>query len=246
MLVFVRAGILDSTDSQQVERAPVKREDERLHCHVKPVERIGDPEGGHEWLPDCKRLRRHFTGDDVQKGDDREADAKRDRMTDRLVLLAVQAHREEHGFQQREEDGFTDPTETEAGEGDAELRGAQVGIQMLQQMSCACRPAVTFINQRLELRGPQFHQSKLGGDKETVQKYEHHDGNRLPGNLHDEIPVHNRTSPKMTFTMSCRQMMPISFLRRSTTTAMRWPVFCISCRASSKRLLSSRNSAGVA
>ncbi len=67
---------------------------------------------------------------------------------------------------------LTDPAETQRSQGDAELAGGQISIELkvhgTQDMPTPAMPT----GNRFHLGGAQFDHSELGGDEEAVEQHE--------------------------------------------------------------------------
>ncbi len=74
------------------------------------------------------------------------------------------------GASKADEDRFGQPAQTEAGHGDAQLGGAEVGGEILQDVPGQPRAAVPRHDQRLQLRVAQFDEGEFGGDEEAVDQ----------------------------------------------------------------------------
>ena len=130
-------------------------------------------------------------------------------------------------------DRLTHPAEREAGQCDSELRCAQRRIQVLNQHSNHAGTAISLFDQGLKLGIPNLYEGKLSGHKETIQQYQKQHAQHSQADQNYGVQVHatRLTSPKMTFMMSCRLMMPISARSAARTMASRCPERCIRRRA---------------
>ena len=244
MRALALADRLDAQAAQQPEGGAVQRAVERIENQVEPAQRIRHPQRRRQRLLDRQRFGRKFSHDDVQKTDGRKPAHEGRGVPHLRRLHAQQVH---HRVQQRGKHRLAHPAQAQAGQGDAELRGAQRGIQMLNQPPGHARAAVARLDQPLELRVADFDQRELRRHKEAVQQHQHQHQQHLEGERQHfiRVQVHRRTSPKITFNTSCNDTMPISCRSRPSTMARRCPVRCIWRRASSARCSPSRYSAGL-
>ena len=135
--------------------------------------------------------------------------------------------------EQRHENRFRQPAQTQARHRDAQLRRAQIRGQVLQDVPRQPRPAIAPDNQRVQLRIAQFDKGEFRRDKKPIDQ---NDGQQAeqPEHVGGECIVYNVTSPKITFRMSCKLTMPVSRWSGLKTTAMREPACCIRRKASSR------------
>ena len=65
---------------------------------------------------------------------------------------------------------LTNPTESKAGDGDAQLGGGDVGIKVIKTVEHRVGAAFPFGGEMLHLGAPNRDQGELGGNKEAVQQ----------------------------------------------------------------------------
>jgi len=123
----VAAGAGQAGHAQHHVGAGIEHEDEGVHGPVETVERQGAPQGDRLGNADRQRFRRQFADHDVQEGDDAEGDHEGDAMDD---FLGGDAGQCEQRFEQAGKGRFADPAQAEGGEGDAQLAGRQVGVEL--------------------------------------------------------------------------------------------------------------------
>src|SRR4030095_3976407 len=151
-----------------------------------------------------------------------------------------------HGrAQQRPEDRVPHPAESETGQGDAQLRRAQIPVEMFQDMPDGPGPAIALGLQFIQLGLADLDQRKLGRDKKTVEQDKHEDGDDLQRDS-TGINCHGCVCMplKITFKMSCKVTVPTSLPSRPRTIASLCRGRCIWPTATSRRVLSSRYNAG--
>ena len=100
---------------------------------------------------------------DVEEGDDGEGDGERDGVERRLGDAPG-----ERRFEQVCDDGLADPAQRERGHRDAELRGGDVGVEVVEQTEQAARAAVAGGGERLDARASDADEGELRGDEEAV------------------------------------------------------------------------------
>jgi hypothetical protein len=72
-------------------------------------------------------------------------------------------------FMDQHRDGrFTDPAERQAGDGNAQLRGGDVGVEVGESVKDRDRTAVAFGGKLLHASAPDRNQREFGGDEKTI------------------------------------------------------------------------------
>jgi hypothetical protein len=117
---------LDAEEAQDRARRVVQQPVQRIEKDEGEVEGIGDPQRHGLRLADGQRLRHLLADDDMQRGEDEEADQEGGQM-DRLL---GQAHRHEHRLEEGCDRRLADPAEAERGHGDAELAAGEIGFDI--------------------------------------------------------------------------------------------------------------------
>src|SRR5208337_2073109 len=107
------------------------------------------------------------------------------------------------------------------------------------------RPPPALGHQDIQLGFADADEREFSGDKKSVQQDQHQDGQDFQRVKNDGVPVHNFTSPNISFKMSSRLTTPSSLPSRASTMASRSPARCIRRSATSSRVSSPRNNAGV-
>ena len=103
---------------------------------------------------------------DVQRGDDRKGNRKRNRVPN----LVRQPEHMRHGQDERRNRGLTHPAKTKRGECDAELRHRERVVEMLGELLRISGAAAPLRNQRLETRGADLDAAELRRDEEAVHE----------------------------------------------------------------------------
>jgi len=170
VVVFVvRAWLTLAGDAQDSVGAGVEQVDGRVHGPVEQVQRHGGPQRQQLGLADRPRLGRQFADHDVQVRNDEEGDKERHRLDH---FSAVHAQVSQQRFEQVGERWFTDPAQAQRGEGDAQLAGRKVGVELVVYLAQdAAAPAMQFGN-GLDAGGAQLDHGELGGNEETVEQHQ--------------------------------------------------------------------------
>ena len=84
---------------------------------------------------------------------------------------------------------FPQPTKPEARCSNPNLAGGEIGVEVISNLPYKARPLHSFGSQRIELTIPDFDQRKFGNDKESVEKYEHHNRHQLGDQEEWRIPM---------------------------------------------------------
>ena len=92
-------------------------------------------------------------------------------------------------FQDACEVRLADPAQGEARQGHAQLRGGEIGIQVLPQVANHLGALVAVFDQGIKLRGAHLDQGKLGGDEEPVEQHQPHDGQQPAHDDGRRIPL---------------------------------------------------------
>ena len=190
-------------------------EPERPHDDVaKAVEhQDGDPEDPHEQLRGLGHQQRHHLGlleryrlgrqlaeHDVKGGDDRKRqhDADGVRHADGQVVAKQRKHRLEHLGQR----GLPDPAQRQTCHRDAQLRGRDVAVRVVQRPPNRARAAMSLRDQLVDACLAHRDQRELGGDEETVGEDQRQYGDQAEG---DACRVHAGTVPDCRLTIAdCR------------------------------------------
>jgi hypothetical protein len=122
----------DGARARPVEQSNRQRED-----FVEGVQRPCDGEGHTLGALKRHRLRGQFAEDDVKESDNREGDGERDCVQRDLGDASL-----ERLFQQMRDDRLAYPTERERSYRDAELRGGDVCVEVVEEPQQAARGAV--------------------------------------------------------------------------------------------------------
>ena len=103
------------------------------------------------------------------------ADRQGDDEGDQVVLArrgAVKPEPPQHRLQQRHDRRLGDGAQSEAGEGDAELAGGQVQVQLLLDLQPEAREEAALVRLRLQPAGPRPDRREFRGHEIPVQGHE--------------------------------------------------------------------------
>ena len=154
---------------EEVVGGAVEDPDGGFEEEVKEVEGGADGEGGLEGLANGEGFGHQLTKDDVEEGDDAVSEEVGAAGDDSFVL---NAEVEETGLDEAIDEGLAEAAKGNAGEGDAELGGGKVTVQMVDLMTGESGAATAFAGGGLELGAAHFDDGKLGGHKEGVEQDE--------------------------------------------------------------------------
>ncbi|MNE19393.1 hypothetical protein D3C80_1124720 [compost metagenome] len=168
-MVVMGAGLALAGDAQNGIGTGVEQPDRRVHGPVEQVQGDGCPQRQQLGFTDGPGLGRQLADHNVQVGNHKKGAEERDGL-DHFVRL--HAYRFEHRFQQVCERGFTDPTQAERCQGDTQLAGRQIGVQLaVHSAQDLATPAVLF-GDRLDAGRAQFDHGELGGYEKAVEQHQ--------------------------------------------------------------------------
>ncbi|MNE13964.1 hypothetical protein D3C80_1068200 [compost metagenome] len=166
---MVRARLALAGNAQDGVGAGIEQVDGRVHRPVEQVQRHGGPQRQQLGLADGPGLGRQLADHDVQVRDDEEGDEERDRLDQ---LGAVHAEIGQQWFQQVGEGGLTHPAQAQRGEGDAQLAGRQVGVELVVNLAQdVATPAVLF-GDGLYACSAQLDHGELCSNEEAVEQHQ--------------------------------------------------------------------------
>ena len=123
----------------------------------------------------------------MEQGNDARAEDDRSRSHDPR-LIGKERERVEDRFDKEFADGgFAYPTKKNAGDGDAELRGAEVSIKVFRQKQTELGRAGTVFGEGNELCVAHTHNGKFRRDEETVERHKNEDRKNAPKHFRDVI-----------------------------------------------------------
>ncbi|MNN01026.1 hypothetical protein D3C81_1136330 [compost metagenome] len=169
VVLVVRPRFALAGDLQDGVGAGVEQVDGRVHQPVEQVQRHGGPQRQQLGLADGPGLGRQLADHDVQVGNDEERGEERDPVDD---LLRLNADGRQQRFEQLGEGRLADPAEAEGGQGDAELAGGKIGVELVVHLAQdGAAPAVLF-GDGLHAGRAQLDHGELGGNEEAVEQDE--------------------------------------------------------------------------
>ena len=160
----------------------VEEADDRPEDGVEQSQGRAEQEGDLNGLADGERLRGQFAKHDVEERDERERNDEGDGRDDRRRGDAGQM---ECRLDHVGEEGLAEPTQSEAGQGDAQLGGRDVGLEMGGDVFGELGAGVTLLDQGVELAGPDLDDGQLRGDEEPVEQDQREDGQKAED---DDVP----------------------------------------------------------
>ena len=179
MLVGLDAAV-DAEQGGDGPAALVEQPDRGAEDGAEEPQRAGDQQGDALRVLQRDALRRQLARDDVQRGDQDEGDDHGH---------GVRADRAEGGIEQSGQRGLADPAEREAGEGDSELAGGDVAVEVADAVVDVARAGRPLGEELLDARAPHGDERELGRDEEAVEQYEEEDGEQAAANFeHSALP----------------------------------------------------------
>ena len=174
-------------------RRPVQQPDERIGEPVKPKHRAGAPQRGVQRPADGHRFGRQFADDDEQVAVHEKADADGDAA---LRVGAGDLERAKERLEHVLEHRLDGDAQRETDQRDAELRGADVGVNVSDDVPGGFGAAMPLGGKRGELRVADAHESQFRRHEKSVQQHQRRHGQQLQAVLHEFRPVHVRASPR--------------------------------------------------
>jgi hypothetical protein len=166
-LVAARAG--QAGDAQHQVGAAVQHPDRRVHGPVKTVQRHRTPQADGFGVADGERFRRQFADHDVEEGNHAEGDHEGHAVDDFFGGHAGQA---EQGLQQAGEGRFADPAQAQRGEGDAELAGRQVGVELAVHLEQDAPAQAAGLGDGAHARFTEGDDAELGRHEKAIQRHQ--------------------------------------------------------------------------
>ena len=177
----------DADAAEQPLGAMVEQPIGRVGDAIKPVQGGGGPEGNRQGALDGKPFWPQFAQDDLQESDQGKTDGKGDV---RLGLWGSDADPIERRPEQGGEQRPGEPAQPQAGHGDAQLGGAEIGSQVLQDVPGQARAAVAQADQGVQLGVAQFDEGEFGGDEEAVEQDDGQDAQNAQPLCNEGVAVH--------------------------------------------------------
>jgi len=122
----------------------------------------------------------------MQKGNDRECQREGDGFDQcRRFDFGESEKRLKHLREER----FAQPAKPKAGRCNSDLTCGKIGVQIILYLLCKRRPPAAFSCQRIDLAPADFHERKLGRDKEAVQQHEREDRGQFGDQQQGRVPM---------------------------------------------------------
>ena len=144
---------------------------------VEKVEGGADGEGGAEGFANGEGLGHQFAEDDVEEGDDAVGEDVGEGGDDGFI---GEADFEEDWLDEAVDEGFAKAAQGDTGEGDAELGGGEVAVEVLDLIAGADGAGFAFCDSGLELGTADFDDGEFSGDEEGVEEDEKENGEGAP------------------------------------------------------------------
>ena len=166
---LVPAGAGEAGHAQHHVGAGVQQPDRRVHRPVEAVQRQRTPQADRLRGADRQRLRRQFAHHDVQEGDHAERDHEGHAVDQLFVGDAEQG---EGRFEDAGKSRFADPAQAQRGQGDAQLAGRQIGVELAMDfVEDAAAQAAAFRN-RAHAGFAKGDDAEFGRHEEAVQRHQ--------------------------------------------------------------------------
>ena len=165
MSFFRLAGSLYAHAAQRPVGDMVQRPDGRVHELVKQNQRARYEQHHGFGLLNRQGFRHQLAQYDVQGRNQGKADDKGQRVLQLYGHLEKMKHRRQHLGHGR----LADPAQPQGGQGNAQLRHRQVGVQMLRHRAGVYGALIPFLKQRIDSRRAHLDDGKLRRYEETVQ-----------------------------------------------------------------------------
>jgi len=208
------AGGFDADAAQQPEGGLVNGPDERVGDSAEPDHRTSDPQAGRKRSLNGQPFGRLLADGDVQEGNGREPDHKGNAMArmGRVDLEGIHERTQERG-----EDRLTDPAQSEAGDGDADLSRAQIAIEAVEHLPRGFGAALSLGDERLELGLSHLDQGELGQHKKSIEQHQRGDSQDFQDNgkwrIHAGMLRASVAKNLATFRAKCRECPSLLFGR---------------------------------
>ena len=101
----------------------------------------------------------------------------------------MDVRQKESGLEHAREKLFADPAQGETGQGNAELRRGEIGIEVSADVLGENRLHIAFVLERIELAVADLHDGKLGGHEKGVERNQPQDDRQLAQDDDRRIPV---------------------------------------------------------
>ncbi|MCY1532296.1 hypothetical protein D9M68_675610 [compost metagenome] len=151
-------------------------------------------------------------------------------------LLRIDADVFQQGLQQVGEGRLADPAQAQGGQGDAQLAGRQVGVQLVVHGAQDAAPPAVLVGDGLDAGGAQLDHGELGGHEEAVEQHEEEgeENQAEIGEIGEEVGTGGRVhgwfllkddrlrlkaAPRV-----CKSGYSVDHARRATWVAGKWQV----------------------
>src|SRR5262245_7835463 len=140
---------VDADLAQEPLSGPIQQPDERVGQSVEPYQGRSGPQSRRQGFADGERLGSELTDDDQQERVHEEAESDGDRVAG---AFRDQAGPLEERLEGRSEHGLDQYAQTQADQGDAQLRGADGRVEVLDEFARQGGAAIPLTDERVEVR----------------------------------------------------------------------------------------------
>ena len=169
VMFMVRPRLALAGEAQDGVGAGVEQEDRRVHRPVEQVQRHRRPQRQQLRLADGPGLGRQLADHDVQVGNQEERDREGGAVDDHRV---GDTEGGEQRLDQVREGRLADPAQAQRGQGDAQLAGRQVGVELAVHGAQDVSAPAMLAGDGLHLGRAQLDHGEFGGHEETVEQNE--------------------------------------------------------------------------
>src|SRR5471032_697670 len=169
MVLMVRARLALAGNTQDGVCAGVEQVNRRVHRPVEQVQRHRGPQRQQLGFADGPGFRRQFTYHDVQVGDHKEGGKERHALDH---FRRLYAHRAQQRLEDMRKSWLTDPAQAQGGQGDTQLAGRQVGVELAVHGAQDLPTPAVLVGDGLDPGGAQFDHGKFRRNEETVEQYQ--------------------------------------------------------------------------
>jgi len=169
MVLMVRARLALAGDAQDRVGAGVEQVDGRVHGPVEQVQRHRRPQRQQLGFANGPGFGRQLTDHDVQVGNHEERRKERHALDH---FRRFDAHGGQHRFKDVRKRRLTDPTQAQGGEGDTQLAGRQVSVELAVYGTQDLSTPAVGVGDGLDSGGAQLDHGKFRRNEKTVEQYQ--------------------------------------------------------------------------
>lgn len=166
-MLVVRAGLALAGNAQDGVGAGIEQVDGRVHQPVEQVQRYRRPQRQQLGFADRPGFGRQLADHDVQVGNDKERGEERHAADH---FRGVHAYGAQQRLQQVGERRLTDPAQAQGGQGDAQLAGRQVGVQLAVHGTQDLPAPAVLVGDGFDSSRAQLDHGELCGNEKAVEQ----------------------------------------------------------------------------